>query len=593
MQNALTTAVQKYCTQSKIKRSMENMDTSDRPRKRTRQTSNELGKRTGALQFLHRLGSFKIHEDSDGSYESTVSEILLYLEASTFIEASLARKLHKHFLVNLGFSLKLSRFDHTVLLAECLQVLYRCTWSQLKENRSRRSAESYFGKYEVEEAFFMMLQTLEGLKEKPSRLSTSRAIFFKGTCLQIIRLLILQSPRLREMIHSSRNVLESILYVIVSMPKCSEFETKPSQSQCKGSSYMDIFPILGSLSPTASQMITIAECIMSGNHQRVENLSGSSKADQVFYMNCLLFDGAPERCMKDSGLREAISFTKDECLGENHLSSAVECFRLMIDNWSMPIELNKFFELLVEVLLERSKPNCSSTRVSVKCFELLLRTLKTRYMFLELRGFNGVVQFLTDVVFDKTECKDTAQKAADVLCLIAMALHKSKACKRKELHDPYRLLSSLLSSENPEVFNKTVSCIRTLLKTAQGTRLTKDYCCNLISLLGDSSLHEFTPNGTQQEVVVEILQLLGQRDDTCLNFLTRQPSALSLIVRVASDENRIAPQRIAFSLLLQMSKNACNHKIIARQPGLLSAFFRYTRSANETDDQREKMKEDI
>jgi hypothetical protein len=214
-------------------------------------------------------------------------------------------------------------------------------------------------------------------------------------------------------------------------------------------------------------------------------------------------------------------------------------------------------------------------------------------MLLEVRGFNSVVQLLSDIVFDKTECNDTVQNAADVLCSIAIALQKARALKTNERHDAYLVISPLLSSENPEVCNKTISCIRTLLKRAEGTRVTNDYCSKLISLLAEASIHGFTPKATQQEVVVEIFQLLAQRDGTSLNLLTRQPSALSLIVRVASNEHRVAPRRIAFILLLQMSKNSCNHRILARQPGLLSVFFRCTRSPNETDDQRQKTKEHI
>lgn len=557
-------------------------DTSGRPAKRIRlATENELGS-TASLRFLRHSAPFKIHDDRDNTYESMVSEVLVDLEASASIEEPLARELHNKFLVNIGFSLKLERLDQTLLLAKCLHALYQCTLICLEENCDANSAENYFGKQEIQQAFFIILQVLEELREKSSILNTSTSKSFEPICLQIMHRLTVTSPGLREIIRSNRNLLESILYAIVNTSVCTNCETSNFKEALKG-----ILSTLRCLSPTAMRLGALVESILSGSC----DLRKGPKEDQGFHINCLLMSFAPKKCLEDSRLREAISYTKKKCLGDNDLCPVVECFCLMAENLSMDTNLHRVFELMVEVLLERSKTNAASTIISVKCFRILLVTFSTRRMLLEYRDLHGVIQFLLDVVTDASECVDTVVQAGDLLCSVVMALQKSRPHKLKEQWDPFQLFSSLLLSDNQAVLSKAVSSTHELLKATNGTAINCDYGCKLAVLLAEACFRGFREEATQQEVV-EIIQLLVEKNNFFLNFLTRQPSALSLIVHMASAEN-CAATRGAFSLLLQMSSNTCNHRIMARQPGLLSAFFRYARTGSNTNDQRERIKERI
>lgn len=536
--------------------------------------SNVSGKDGASVKFLHGCGPPKLNDE----WNISLADMRSYFEASTFVDMTSVQKLHKVILVKLGFSMKLKRFDQTESLTACLLSLYQCACNQ-ESGAKNGYAEMYFGKQEIKESFTLVLQALEALKEKTAS-------------LQLIGQLLLYSPDLRDLLHSNRKLLESVLYALVDIPKCLEFTTKTVQAA--ETAKAKLFSILRSISPNVSQLVRLAEAINSEDHKLVKSLvkSLSSKDDQVFYMNYLIINNAPARCINHSGLHEAISFTKEKYLGKNQLSSGVDCFCLMIDDWNMGIDAAEFFEVLLTVLVDRSYNADLPAKVVVHCFETLTRTSRTRQMLLESKGLDSVIRFLSSMVVNDVECRESRVQAVDVLCTIAISVQELGVFEAKKWHDPFLLITSLLSSENPDVFKRVVSCIYKLLQIDNKTRSARTTCCNLILLLADASFHEFTSKTTRQEVV-EIFYHFAQRDDTLLNFISRQPSVVAMIVRAASVDNRITSGRIAFSLLSAMSRNACNHRILARQPGLLSALIDYTRGETDNDVLREKTKENI
>ena len=70
--------------------------------------------------------------------------------------------------------------------------------------------------------------------------------------------------------------------------------------------------------------------------------------------------------------------------------------------------------------------------------------------------------------------------------------------------------------------------------------------------------------------------------------------ALESIVCVASDRGSTENGRdLAVSILMQMSRNQCNHRILAKQSGLLSSMISYTRGLPRSEEDNDQVRSDM
>ena len=198
--------------------------------------------------------------------------------------------------------------------------------------------------------------------------------------------------------------------------------------------------------------------------------------------------------------------------------------------------------------------------------------------------------------------KDTRILASRLFNCIASSVVKEE--KRKETTKILFILSrvtALLSSEVDDVVQNAVDLINQLLKDPKLQSTVIAEYADLIPELAQAATKDFSSHATRYKVMQAFHQVV-HTEDAFLGEFARYPKVLEAIVRVASQHTSIASNQtemrnVALSLVLRLSSNVCNRRILAKQPGLLPSLIRYTRSmpvhGNETQLSREDMKKQI
>ena len=102
----------------------------------------------------------------------------------------------------------------------------------------------------------------------------------------------------------------------------------------------------------------------------------------------------------------------------------------------------------------------------------------------------------------------------------------------------------------------------------------------LIIAVAEAASNEFATDRIRGGGVRIIWILATKNEGMKIEALTRIPKVLEVLVNVASSsgDNSLTEKTKALEVLLRLSENICNQRILAKQPGLLSSLIRYTRS---------------
>ena len=93
---------------------------------------------------------------------------------------------------------------------------------------------------------------------------------------------------------------------------------------------------------------------------------------------------------------------------------------------------------------------------------------------------------------------------------------------------------------------------------------------------------------------MKLFLALASSDPRNSGILVRDSRALEAIVGVASDRGPTENSRdLAISIMMQMSRNPCNHRILAKKQGALSSMIGYTRGLSRSEGDVDKVRVDM
>jgi hypothetical protein len=199
--------------------------------------------------------------------------------------------------------------------------------------------------------------------------------------------------------------------------------------------------------------------------------------------------------------------------------------------------------------------------------------------------------------------KDTSISASRLFTCIASSMVK----KEQRAEDTTNILfilsrvTALFSSEVDDIVQNAVDLIHQLLKNPKLRRSVIEYP-DLIPELAQVATNDFSSHAIRHKVMQAFHQVV-HTEDAFLGEFARYPKVLEAIVQAASQHtiasNQTEMRNVALSLVLRLSSNVCNRRLLAKQPGLLPSLIRYTRSVpvDEHEDatllSREDMKHQI
>eukprot|EP00980_Cylindrotheca_fusiformis_P029289 scaffold22859_cov235-Cylindrotheca_fusiformis.AAC.1 len=266
-------------------------------------------------------------------------------------------------------------------------------------------------------------------------------------------------------------------------------------------------------------------------------------------------------------------------------SKVVECLCQMIHKWGIGKNYNLVLQPVLDSILRNLSSNETLLRSSVRCIRTITRRPEVCKLLTKLRGLDGVLNLLVEVATGQSVETDLAVEATDTVLAIASTSRLSQWNEEIETtpFKPVEILSYLIEAESELVVGKAVNFLEKNCKEEWQQKTETFHYPNLIDALAQASLNEFVPLETRDQVI-EIFRAIAEKDAEACNLFVREGKILESLVRAASDHRTRNSREAAIFIIIALSNNACNRRILAKHPGLLSSLIRYTRKVSRIDE---------
>lgn len=106
-------------------------------------------------------------------------------------------------------------------------------------------------------------------------------------------------------------------------------------------------------------------------------------------------------------------------------------------------------------------------------------------------------------------------------------------------------------------------------------------CPHVLNNLG-GLLYNYTVPGSLKQAAIEVFESTTRKNEDAASILARQPKVLEALVTVASGPSSVvdnAPnsKELALVVLMRLSQNVCNRRILAKHVGVLACMIRFAR----------------
>lgn len=538
--------------------------------------------------LLRRFAAIEHSLTNGKELETILRETISVLESSkSIVNPSSLRKMHGTLLLNLGFlsSLRVedARLGALCIATSCMLCLYQFNIiEQFPENShtAPSSIHIVLEPEEAEEAYSMVLQVMEGLSILPAPVSKN-ASQSQNICLQLVDQLLLQNTKVRETLGRNRQRLESLLCAVLRV----SFEQLHSQPwQCEQGIEERKFRVLltvQNISCTTARLVKIANlaCSEGGDRQNIR-LCCSSKEDLVFYLKCLSHGVSSRARVKETVFERLLIIAQEKSIACGN-EEVMECLCQMIKRWGIGDNCDRILSKVVDIILSNAHVDETSVRSSVTCLRILTRRAELCETLQAQNGFNKLCQFLIAVAVSQSRGKEVAIEASETLLAIASSTNRcselNEAVKAVKFRH-FELVQYLVRAETQQVVERAVKFLGTMFRNElqRDQKVNFDYP-NLFYGLAQASLHQFSSEKTKDHVI-EIFRFAAETDTKARNLLAREEKVLESIVRAAAASRAEKSRESAVFTIMKISTNTCNHRIIARYPGLLPSLIRYTRT---------------
>ena len=227
---------------------------------------------------------------------------------------------------------------------------------------------------------------------------------------------------------------------------------------------------------------------------------------------------------------------------------------------------------------------------TLECFGFCMEESSTTDYLLGMKNFDVLLEKLVLwTMQDKST--DIAEKSVVILMTILKVLisspdHSTPILVRKSIN----ILLKIISLHHPRVVGKALELLFTLSQNSETRRLIVSSTLsidllNALALLASKNI--FTDEKKKSELAKTFSVLVQEKKH--IHFLAKKSSRnLAFLVRLANgsycENGQSQVQQISICMIVKLSRNPCNQRILAREPGLLSSLIQYARTAPENSE---------
>jgi hypothetical protein len=333
----------------------------------------------------------------------------------------------------------------------------------------------------------------------------------------------------------------------------------------------------------------------------------ASPQSKVFYWNCILSCANATKSQVSTEIDEVLkelSKLTTSCGMSN--AAVMECLcRLAQQSTSLSQDSSRLVSSALVTTLLENQWNLASMdrRQALSCvLSLVERDDEGIQAVLQIERLESFLDLCAKAAL-KDDDKYTSISASKLFTCIASSMVKEQRKDTTKIFFIMSRVTALLSSEVDDIVQNAVDLIHQILKGPKMQRSVIEEYPDLITELAQVATNDFASHATRHKVMQAFHQVVHTAD-AFLGEFARYPKVLEAIVQAASQHTSIASNQaemrnVALSLVLRLSSNVCNRRILAKQPGLLPSLIRYTRSVpgDEREDEtllsREETKKQI
>jgi hypothetical protein len=512
---------------------------------------------------------------------------------------SSVRKLHGTLILYIGFLLgsykqtSTSNKNWAELLSSlifCLRDLYASNY----ENLSKYDAE-----YDVEEQFHELFNLIPKLLLSPSSSSKElkkmdvvqlqmrqRSIIMP--CYQIIKVWLDAPILLKKVLSKSTTLMsESFLFGILKSRYIITFRCTNKEDHS-----LEILQRLLPLCEDNSDFQKHLDVALLAMHYQNLSRGHAEPRFNIFYWRCVycvIFEEGnttgnnaeieiADRAVDSLMIHiEGTSRTTNRLL--SGLAMACLCEFTQNSNYDSHIRLLKIF---VKIVATKAGVNLIQ---ALRCFGLCVKKAYAMDYFLQMddwaTAFNNLIYLAEHERNDTT----VAEEAAKLLILISKALitkahHHSSVLFRKSM----KVLTQLVSWNHTYIVETTLEVLFTLL---QNLEIRRHAVCStltpkLVNALAKLASTNMIVEDSKKAKLAQTFSILIDEMRNIQFLVENNSSNLAFLVCLTTgsycetDQNRA--QQISICAIVKLSRNPCNRRILAKEPGLLSSLIRYIRS---------------
>ena len=286
------------------------------------------------------------------------------------------------------------------------------------------------------------------------------------------------------------------------------------------------------------------------------------------FSNCEFFQNLQSKIQSDSQLYRVMKSS----------TTPVDCIHSLARGLQSTEDYTLVLEALVGMILCNDSGDNKNINPALTCLQLLFRTNIWVDLFLKLETSKVLFDFLAH----KYACNGTeflSKAAAVLVALISARVKKESHHRGLSMDECIRFIPVLLSVRIESVVDEAVQLVRVLFQDAKMRQEFIQTNRMVLSALAEVANDEYSSKISRQNVIQIFWDLIKDNPKE-MRYLAREPKVVESLVCIASfqDINDYdKSSKLAIKILLELSKNACNRRLLAKQPGLLSIMIQYTR----------------
>ncbi|KAG7365323.1 hypothetical protein IV203_038526 [Nitzschia inconspicua] len=529
------------------------------------------------------------HEDSR-VFVSTLSQISWYMKSSRPIDTEEVVTVHGMLLLQIGFhwgSLKHSpshgNGSHQAILCSLLGCL-RAIYLQDSIFQTRILPDNLQVFNETLDLIPTLILELHSmiLRDKVD-IGAEKSVFNES--FQLLRSFVLMSGVAHSMQRTDPRKLRRLLLSIVACVRHISDETTVEQS-------MQLLKVLETLSETKSSFRLqgeLARDLFTGNVSVIEKHDVLSVFDRLFLWECLAVVGKVviPKYIADMATIQIIFRCADLSKGCVGLSMDVSIFL----RFFLPLaSVDCAKEVLDGICGRLDSINLSNfdqcDQRDIEALDAIMMREDGPQLLLQHQHSKQVLQIVTAVASKSVQATTLSETAANIVsCALkhSLSLDETALSMDVTLNVATTLLSSCASLPVLEVGIDVVH--RTKVERDLSCTTMRNCACALVSVAISNG--EYLSIDAKEKLVESFLKLVT--DSKQMHTLARQPSILGFLVQIIAGTAVSAPRAnthvhyraTAVMVVMEMAKNPCNQRILAKTTGLVSSLIRFTRSVQQ------------